>query len=83
VGGNRDVGDDASLLETLRTCRLDIVAERGLDGVEEEEEDEEEEERDVDEQEDDDEVFDLGSVAQQRRPGGLDTRASLSARNAM
>jgi hypothetical protein len=53
------------------------------EGGEEEEEDEEEEERDVDEQEDDDEVFDLGSVAQQRRPGGLDTRASLSARNAM
>ena len=37
IGGNRidasQGGDDSSLLETLRTCRLGVLAERGLDGT--------------------------------------------------
>ena len=34
IGGNRQAGDsDEYLLETLRTCRLAVLAERGLDGT--------------------------------------------------
>lgn len=34
VGGNRDADDtDEYLKETLRTCRLEVLVERGLDGA--------------------------------------------------
>ena len=34
IGGNRDANDsDEHLLQTLRTCRLEVLVERGLDGA--------------------------------------------------
>ena len=34
VGGNRNADDsDEHLIQTLRTCRLEVLVERGLDGA--------------------------------------------------
>jgi hypothetical protein len=34
IGGNRNADDsDEHLIQTLRTCRLEVLVERGLDGA--------------------------------------------------